>query len=157
MKAGYRCWMCGEWDESACDYVHCPQKRVEKMHDRKLEDLDKEFYPSPARMNQADYFAFHEKFCADALALSKKKNNDYAGSGGTQPFANFERVEALGICATEVGFLTRLTDKLCRINTFVQDGVLQVSDESVRDTLIDVVNYAVLLAAYIEDKRGQGT
>ena len=65
----------------------------------------------PARMNQADLFVFHEKFCTDALAVTKKKNNDYAGSGGTHPFANFELAEEMGICTTEQGFLVRLSDK----------------------------------------------
>ena len=121
---------------------------------REAQEAYAKTHPNLSRMNQADYFAFHEKFCANALDLSKKKNNDYTGSGGTRPFANFEQVEALGICSTERGFLTRLTDKLCRVTTYVNDEKLLVEDESVRDTLIDIVNYTVLLAAYIEDKRG---
>ncbi len=163
------CWICGGGmiHKGKCLYAGCPF-REKKMHDSKHDPLTAahlENVPditfgnlfSPARMNQADLFAFHEKFCADALALTKKKNNDYAGSSGTQPFANFELAEEMGICTTEQGFLVRLSDKLCRISNFVHDGVLQVSDESVRDTLIDILNYTVLLAAYIEDKKGAQT
>ncbi len=168
------CWVCGWAPEhkDTCMYSDCPMVGLGKMHDSKHEDprtieeyneaydriMGNEAHrPGTTRMNQADLFAFHEKFCADALALTKKKNNDYAGSSGTQPFANFELAEEMGICSTEQGFLVRLTDKMQRVATFVHDGVLQVEDESVRDTLIDIVNYTVLLAAYIEDKKGAQT
>lgn len=87
--------------------------------------------------------------------IMMKKNADYAGAG-KDAFANFNAVEVLGICATETGFLTRMLDKLCRIATFAQRGVLQVDDESVEDTLIDLANYCVLLACYIKGKR-EGT
>jgi hypothetical protein len=86
------------------------------------------------------------------------KNYDYAGDHeqGRRPFANFERVEALGICSTERGFLVRMTDKLSRLTSFVEAGKLRVKDESVQDTLIDLINYSVLLAAYLSDQRTKG-
>ena len=39
-----------------------------------------------------------------------------------------------------------------RIVNFTKAGRLAVKDESVRDTIIDLRNYLVLLAAYMEDK-----
>lgn len=88
------------------------------------------------------------------LAICKAKNADYAGANAEQdPFANFARVEALGICKTEVGFLTRMTDKLCRIASFVAKGELMVKDESVEDTLLDLANYCLLLGAYFAEKK----
>lgn len=86
------------------------------------------------------------------VETARRKNADYAGAG-TDPFQNFTRVESLGICNTEVGFLTRMTDKLCRIASFVAAGTLQVKDESVQDTLLDLANYALLMSAYIESKK----
>ena len=86
------------------------------------------------------------------VAITEAKNADYAGDG-TDPFFNFTRVEQLGICATERGFLTRMTDKMARIITFVNVGVLKVKDESVVDTLLDLANYCILLAGYIQSKR----
>lgn len=86
------------------------------------------------------------------LETARAKNSDYAGAA-TDPFQNFTRVESLGICKAEVGFLTRMTDKLCRIANFVQAGTLQVKDESVHDTLMDLANYALLMSAYIESKK----
>ena len=46
-----------------------------------------------------------------------------------------------------------MMDKMMRINSFVQKGVLEVKDESVDDTLSDLSNYSVLLAGYIKSKR----
>ena len=88
----------------------------------------------------------------DALILMKKKNADYVGSDGVNPFANFKRAEALGICSTEQAFLVRMTDKMSRLSSFASKGKLSVEDETVYDTLIDMINYSVLLAAYIKTK-----
>ena len=85
-------------------------------------------------------------------SITRKKNNDYAGPG-TDPFANFTRVEALGICSTEQGFLTRMTDKLSRLSSFVQGGKLLVEDESTEDTLLDLANYCILMAGYLKSKQ----
>lgn len=103
-------------------------------------------------MTKAEYFAFVEARNAKKLAITKAKNADYTGGSG-DPFANFVSVEKLGICTTEVGFLVRMMDKMMRLNSFVQKGVLEVKDESVDDTLSDLSNYADLLAGYIESKR----
>ena len=80
------------------------------------------------------------------------KNRDYAGEGGKEPFANFTRVESLGICSTEQGFMTRVTDKISRLSSFLKSGKMHVEDESFYDTIVDVINYMVLLSAYVNDK-----
>ena len=104
-----------------------------------------------SKMNRDDYLEFHKKMCDEARVLSAQKNNDYAGKDGEEPFANFTRVEAMGICSTEQGFMVRLTDKLSRLATLAAGGKLQVTNETAQDTLKDVVNYAILLAAYMAD------
>lgn len=96
--------------------------------------------------------AFFEDKTKQMVEVCKAKNADY-GAGDLDPFSNFTRVEQMGICKTEVGFLTRMTDKLCRISNFVDKGILQVKDESVEDTLIDLANYSLLLAAFIKSRR----
>jgi hypothetical protein len=102
-------------------------------------------------IDRAWYLAFHAECLERMTAITTAKNADYTGSD--DPFANFTRVEALGFASTEQGFLTRMTDKLSRIGTFVKKGVLQVKDESVEDTLLDLANYCILMAAYIRAKR----
>ena len=102
-------------------------------------------------MNQNELFEFHQRMGEKALAICKKKNNDYtsAARGGSYPFANFSRVEAMGIMTTVPGFLGRMTDKLSRLSTYADLGRLEVGDETVEDTLLDMINYSILLAAYM--------
>lgn len=106
--------------------------------------------------NREELLAFHKDMTGRALELMKKKNHDYAGEGGQNPFANFTRCEALGICSTEQGMLVRLSDKLSRLATFAAAGRLLVADEGVTDTCDDMVNYAVLFAAWCAGKKRDG-
>lgn len=99
-------------------------------------------------MTKEEYFDFAESFFKNCQEISKRKNNDYTG-GSVDPFSNFKSVEVLGI-STEVGFLTRMMDKMKRIASFVENGELKVKDESVQDTLTDLANYACLMAGYIK-------
>ena len=98
------------------------------------------------------YLAYHKSCCDRLVEITAKKNADYTGTD-PDPFANFTRVESLGIASTEQGFLTRMVDKICRISSYVQKGTLQVNDESVEDTLLDLANYSILLAGYIKSKK----
>lgn len=102
-------------------------------------------------MNKEEYFSFAESFFAKCVETSKKKNADYTG-GSPDPFSNFTSVEVLGIKA-EIGFITRMFDKMKRISSFVHNGELQVKDESVIDTLQDLANYSALLAGFIKSKQ----
>lgn len=97
-----------------------------------------------------ELFKLHQDMCAEALELMKKKNNDYAS--GSDPFMNFRRAEYLGFATAELGVLIRMTDKMSRISTFLKNGDLSLSNESVYDAIIDMVNYSVLLAGLIKDR-----
>jgi len=87
------------------------------------------------------------------IEVTKAKNHDYAGFTKDDPFANFKVVEGAGIASTEVGFLTRMMDKISRVNSFIQQGVCNVKDETIEDTLIDLANYSILMAGYIKSKK----
>lgn len=102
-------------------------------------------------MNKQGFFEFHQDFCKKILDISTKKNSDYTGDTDC-PFANFTAVERNSITSTEQGFLVRMTDKMQRINSYVQQGKLLVEDEKVEDTLMDLANYCILMAAYIRSK-----
>ena len=103
-------------------------------------------------MTSKEFELYHIEMCKRMVALSVAKNHDYAGFGG-DAFSNFTVVERAGIASTEQGFLTRMMDKISRVNSFVKQGVLNVKDESIEDTLIDLANYAVLMAGYIKSKK----
>jgi hypothetical protein len=103
-----------------------------------------------------ELLAFHKGITEAALELMTRKNHDYAGRGGDDPFANFRRCEAMGVCTTPQGFLVRLCDKFSRLSTFAEAGQLLVKDEGVRDTCLDIINYAILLAAYVDSEKTKG-
>lgn len=107
-------------------------------------------------MTKEEYLKFHEEFCAEMVRITKAKNHDYTGTN-PDPFANFRGVENGGICSTEQGFLVRMHDKMARISSFVQQGVLAVKDESIEDTLKDLANYSALLAGYIKSKKQEAS
>lgn len=100
-----------------------------------------------------DLVADFEHLTASMVQIMKAKNEDYAGAGSRCPFANFSHVETLGIASTEQGFLTRMTDKLCRIASFAKRGELSVKTESVEDTLVDLANYSLLFVCYLKSKK----
>lgn len=106
-------------------------------------------------MNRDELLILHKELCNDALELMKVKNHDYAGDQGTQPFANFERCEAMGICKTEQGILVRMVDKLSRLSTFISCGQLKVQNESYKDAIVDIINYSVLLYGYTKQREAK--
>lgn len=100
-------------------------------------------------MTRQDLIELHQELTSKARELMVRKNADYTGGGG--PFANFETSQMYGVHRVK-GALIRLNDKLQRINSFVTQD-LQVKDESVEDTIIDVINYVVLIAGMIREEK----
>ena len=52
-----------------------------------------------------------------------------------------------------VSFLVRMEDKLNRARTLIQKGDQKVNDEKVRDTLIDLANYSILMVLEMEREK----
>ena len=103
-------------------------------------------------MNNNEFITYHKEFCDKMQLIVLNKNTDYS-SIITDAFSNFKVVEQLDIASAEQGFLVRIMDKVNRINSFVKRGVLLVADEKIEDTLLDLANYAILLAGYIKAKK----
>jgi hypothetical protein len=104
-------------------------------------------------MTRPELLKLHEELCNKARAIMVRKNHDYSGEKGDDPFANFRRCEAMGICTPLQGALVRLTDKFSRLSTYASAGKLMVEDETVDDTILDLINYAVLCQGMIMDAR----
>lgn len=103
-------------------------------------------------MNREELTAFFEEKTTAMVDIMKRKNADYSGVDAQESaFRNFERVELLGVATTEQGFLTRMTDKMCRINNLTKQEA-QVKDETIQDTLLDLANYSLLFAAFLHSK-----
>ncbi len=72
----------------------------------------------------------------EALELFTKKNADYGDA-----FATY------GV----IGVLIRIEDKLKRSVSITKNGVNLVQDERIRDTLIDLHNYAAMALMLIDE------
>ena len=105
---------------------------------------------SPPFMQRSQLLDIHDHLTHRAFDVMQKKNHDYAAQA--DPFFNLRQCEAFGLCSVEQGILVRMTDKISRLSQFVKNRELKVADESIEDTLVDLVNYAVLLRAYLADK-----
>ncbi len=103
-------------------------------------------------MTREEFLRFHSEAVDKMKDITIAKNADYTGATD-DPFANFKVVEAVGICSTEQGFATRMMDKQSRIASFIKNGTLKVKDESVTDTLLDLANYCILFAGYLESQK----
>lgn len=94
-------------------------------------------------MTREDLRLLHENMCENARNLMKAKNVDYATE--TDIFRNFRMFGELGI-------LVRMSDKLARLRSIMENGRIEVSDESIKDTLLDIINYSVIFAGYTGEK-----
>ena len=74
---------------------------------------------------------------SEALALFTRKNADYGDA-----FATYG----------PVGVLVRLGDKLARLQQIDKCGIALVDTESVRDTLIDLHNYAAMAIMSLDEE-----
>lgn len=106
-------------------------------------------------MNRHELIEYHAEITAEARKLMKRKNHDYAGDDAKNPWMNFERSEIMGVCKTEQAFMVRILDKVSRLITFIDAGELQVKEEGVQDSIIDIINYMVLFGAFIEDQKAK--
>ena len=82
----------------------------------------------------------HRKICDELNALYEKKNRDY-GDSFHQTF-----VEE-GVAMSRI----RLGDKLSRFKNLSKTSNREVKDESIRDTLLDLANYAIMTILEMED------
>ena len=74
----------------------------------------------------------------EGLELFKRKNADYGDA-----FANYG----------SVGVIVRMGDKIQRLVSVTNKGVNLVNTESLRDTLIDLHNYAAMAVMLIDEKK----
>ncbi len=73
----------------------------------------------------------------------RKKNSDYAQD--QDAFSNFREFGTQG-------FLVRISDKWSRLKKLLGGQNKPQTNESVRDTLMDMANYCVLLSVYLDEE-----
>jgi len=102
-------------------------------------------------MQQQEYLDKFSDTLQDMLELTKKKNADY--SWQEDAFSSFKLVEKLWVCDTETWFITRMTDKMSRLNNLLKSWQQKVLDEKIEDTLLDLANYAIIMKLYLEERK----
>lgn len=75
----------------------------------------------------------HKEICTEINELYAKKNHDY-GDSFHQTFVE----EGMAMARIRLG------DKFNRFKTLSRGNEQKVNDESIRDTLIDLANYAIM-------------
>jgi hypothetical protein len=88
-----------------------------------------------ASVNRVDQMATVQK---EGLDLFTKKNADYGDA-----FANFG----------PVGTIVRIGDKIQRLHSITSTGITCVNSEGLRDTLIDLHNYAAMAILLLDENK----
>lgn len=86
--------------------------------------------------------AHHRMICDEINDLYAKKNHDYGDS-----FAQSFREEGMAMVRIRLG------DKFNRLKALTRGGEQKVADESIRDTLIDLANYAIMTVLEMEGEK----
>lgn len=81
----------------------------------------------------------HSDLCDLLNEIYIKKNHDYGDS-----FSKTFKEEGFAMARI------RLSDKLERFKKLTRDGGQQVKDESIKDTLLDLANYAIMTVVEME-------
>lgn len=86
----------------------------------------------------------HALICEEIHYLYVQKNQDY-GDSFHQTFME----EGMAMARIRLG------DKLSRFKSLTRSGIQQVKDESIRDTLIDLANYAIMTVLELDDQKAE--
>ena len=82
-----------------------------------------------------------ENLMAEMMEIYKAKNKDYGDSFS-------ESFEEFGLIAP----IVRMNDKMNRIKILSKKGGRQVKDESLRDSLMDLANYALMTVVELDQQ-----
>ena len=74
----------------------------------------------------------------EALELFRKKNTDYGDA-----FANYG----------PIGVIVRMGDKIQRLHSINARGITMINNETLRDTLIDLHNYAAMAVMLLDEQK----
>ncbi|NLJ84758.1 MAG: DUF1599 domain-containing protein [Halanaerobiaceae bacterium] len=83
----------------------------------------------------------HLKICEKLNEIYVNKNHDYGDSFG-------DTFRKLGI----ISAVTRITDKTNRLQSLCRKQQ-KVNDESIRDTLMDLANYAIMTIIELDEEK----
>jgi len=88
------------------------------------------------KVSQVDRVSQLEKIQREAKDLFSRKNKDYGDAFSTYG---------------PVGVLVRIGDKIQRLESISKSGIRLIEDEKMRDTLIDLHNYAAMAIMLLDE------
>lgn len=86
-----------------------------------------------------DKYNKHKEICNELNQIYRAKNHDYGDSFG-------ETYEKLGL----ISAVTRITDKVNRLQSLCTKEQKLVEDETIIDTLYDLANYSIMTIIELE-------
>lgn len=130
-------------DDYECSFYNMSYEMVDKIYNwyKELDPAvcenaetrccDKE--PDDLKLHIEPKVAQHYAICQKLNQIYKAKNHDYGDSFG-------DTYKKLGI----ISAVTRLSDKMNRLMSLAVSHDVQVKDEKIEDTLLDMANYAIM-------------
>ena len=97
--------------------------------------------PRQLSLADLDNVKVHDRICLELNNIYEKKNADYGNS-----FEN--SLDKHGLIAA----IVRMDDKMNRVTTLNKTAEQLVNDESVRDTLMDLANYAIMSVMWLDEQ-----
>ena len=133
--------------EMATDYGYKPSVSImADQFDYSHEPLGVASMYPPKQLSLADLdnVKVHDRICLELNNIYEKKNADYGNS-----FEN--SLDKHGLIAG----IVRMDDKMSRLISLNSKKEQQVLDESLRDTLMDLANYAIMSVMWLDNKSGE--
>ena len=97
--------------------------------------------PRQLTLADLDNVKIHDRICLELNNIYEKKNADYGNS-----FEN--SLDKHGMIAG----IVRMDDKMSRLISLNSKNEQQVMDESMRDTLMDLANYAIMSVMWLDEQ-----
>ena len=102
-------------------------------------DVNRDIDYRPVTLEDLNNVQIHGKICQELTETYEKKNADYGNS--------FEiSLDKHGLIAA----IVRMDDKMNRVINLYKADERMVEDESVRDTLMDLANYAIMSVMWLD-------
>ena len=113
-------------------------------------DNDKPVSPTDSIIDSNVLLKDMQEIFGKCFETAVRKNHDYAGQKPEDCYKNFSNSTLLGV-SVQHGIMVRMMDKFMRTsNLLSQENA--VKDESIQDTIHDLINYAAILSSTIKQK-----
>ena len=130
-----------ELDRDNCGEMTLNIIETEWFSDPTTYDANSMYPPLQITLDDLNNVQIHEKVCQELTETYEKKNADYGNS-----FEN--SLDKHGLIAG----IVRMDDKMSRLISLNSKNEQMVLDESLRDTLMDLANYAIMSVMWLDEQ-----